>query len=403
MLDIHFFRQINTGDYPDGWQQELASKWPISQLSVERVPNIVLNELVIPPRAGIGPVKVDSLQSYFEQTGLKFDGEQLAIGQLNRALQTAAGRAGRTRLYYANIYGVKAGGQAGNFAGVGGARSVNLLHHELGHALSLPHWGNSARYPYKGDMFGIRAPNSFRQTHAGPIWAYDQVTRTFIPPTRQPNSINPNQDLGAYKKDPMQGGGSGDQEEGFLMRHFSDFSLQQMRNYLERHIVVWNPELLTFASWDNVSSTYSKAVSNNDFQFPVKRDVDVISVLASISASAPEVNMVYPAIGPYKADLIRLLDPRVAQDRQAGQSAFCPALGCDISVRVMQANEVKIYMLPAAWEPGVHVRNRRALLAAAINLPASDGEVSNIDLLLTPDAQVNGLPIQPQVLDNWQR
>jgi len=24
MLDIHFFRQINTGDYPDGWQQELA-------------------------------------------------------------------------------------------------------------------------------------------------------------------------------------------------------------------------------------------------------------------------------------------------------------------------------------------------------------------------------------------
>ena len=40
--------------------------------------------------------------------------------------------------------------------------------------------------------------------------------------------------VGTYKVDPMQGGGTGWQEPAYLMNHFSDYSVNQMRNYLQR-------------------------------------------------------------------------------------------------------------------------------------------------------------------------
>ena len=151
-----------------------------------------------------------------------------------------------------NIYGANAGGQAGGFAGVGNGTSAGILHHELGHALSLPHWGDSATYPYKGDMHGILAPDDYNGTHAGPVWGYDLRTQTFIPPTVQPGNVS-NKPLGTYKVDPMQGGGTGWQEPPFLMNHFSDYSVFKMREYLHGHVLVWNPSLNSYASWNQTS------------------------------------------------------------------------------------------------------------------------------------------------------
>jgi hypothetical protein len=37
----------------------------------------------------------------------------------------------------------------------------------------------------------------------------------------------------------------------------------------------------------------------------------------------------------------------------------------------------------------------------AINVPVSDGVVTQIRLLLTPEAQVNGVAANAQVLDEW--
>lgn len=87
---------------------------------------------------------------------------------------------------------------------MGNGTSAGILHLELGHALSLPHWGGNASYPCKGDMHGILAPDNFNETHAGPVWGYDLRTRTLIAPTVQPGNVG-NRPTGTYKTDPMEG------------------------------------------------------------------------------------------------------------------------------------------------------------------------------------------------------
>ncbi len=402
MFDIHYFAPA-TGDYKAGWLQELESKWPVRTLHLQRVPNIIFKELVIPPRADVKApaVRVASREDYKTKTGLNFDGEQAAALQWNGALKAAAGTSGRLRLYYTNIYGVHAGGQAGGFAGVGGVGNLGILHHELGHALSLPHWGDAAAYPYKGDMFGIPAPEVYNGTHAGPTWAFDIPSRSFIPPTVQTTSGR--WVAGTYKADPMQGGGTGDEEPKYLFRHFSDYSVRQMQNYLQNHVVIWNSGLNSYAGWNAATGNYDKVVANNGVQFPVVRDAQVISVMAGVSSVTPEANLVYPPIGPYKAGLITLFDPSVVADRAKAASIFCPTEGCDVSLRITQGGKVKTYMLAIPIVPTADPLTGASFRTRAINLPAADGEVIRIDLLSTPDAEKAGLPNTPVVLDTWQK
>ncbi len=401
MFDVEYFTNTS-GDYPAGTFDEVEAKWPVAELEIRRIPDVVFPELVIPPRPDVGTtaVRVSSPADYLAQTGLNFDGEQAAALAWNGALKRAAGRSGRISLYYTNIYGVNAGGQAGGFAGVGNGTAHGIFHHELGHALSLPHWGGVARYPYRGDMYGISAPEVFDDVHVGPVWGYDMRTNTFIPPTVQPGNVG-GRPVGTYKVDPMQGGGTGSQEPEFLLNHFSDFSVFEMRQYLHSHVLIWNPSLNSYASWNQTAGAYTNPVSNNGVQFPIERDAQVISVMASISGANPDVNMVYPPIGPYTAGLIKLFDPRDASDRAEAAAIFAPAGGCDLSLRVIQGGVEKIYMLAAPWEPGASPFAGSSLKTEAINLPASDGPVTLAELLLTPDAQINGLPENPEVLYTW--
>ncbi|NNM31063.1 MAG: hypothetical protein HKO57_16200, partial [Akkermansiaceae bacterium] len=400
MFDVQYFSDTN-GDYPAGTLDELEAKWPVAELEVRRIPHVVFPELVIPPRAGVPAARVTSRADYQSQTGISFDGEQAAALAWNGALKRAAGRSGRISLYYTNIYGVGAGGQAGGFAGVGNGTAHGILHHELGHALSLPHWGDNGSYPYKGDMHGISAPAIYNDTHAGPTWAFDLPSQTFIPATVQPGNAG-GKPTGTYKADPMQGGGTGFQEPPFLLNHFSDYSMNQMRNYLEGHVLVWDDVAGQYGSWNQAAGDYSNYVSNNGVQYPLERDVQVVSVLASISGANPDVNMVYPPIGPFSGGLIRLFDPTSASDRaDAISTGFAPGNGCDVSLRIQQGGVEKIYMLAAPWEPGLDPLAGSSLKTEALNLPAADGEVTRVELLLTPDAEVNGLPADPEVLYTW--
>jgi hypothetical protein len=401
MFDVNYFSDV-TGDYPAGTFDELEAKWPVADLVIRRVPDVIFRELVIPPRPDVSAqaARIKSPADYQDQTGLSFDGEQAAALVWNSALKRASGRSGRTSLYYCNIYGANAGGQAGGFAGVGNGTSAGIFHHELGHALSLPHWAGSTTYPYNGAMYGIE-PVAGNDYHAGPVWAYDHRFATFIPPTVQPGNVG-NKPTGTYKVDPMQGGGTGFQEPPFVLNHFSDYSMNQMRNYLHSHVLIWNQALNSYASWNQTAGAYTNTVSNNGVQYPLERDVQVISVMASISGAKPDVNMVYPPIGPYTAGLIRLFDPRVAADRTAAASTgYVPSGGCDLSLRLIQDGVEKIYMLAAPWEPTASPLSSGSLKTEAINLPAADGPVTQVELLLTPDAQINGLPTNPQVLAVW--
>jgi autotransporter-associated beta strand protein len=401
MTDVHYFAQAS-GDYPANTFAEIEAKWPAADLELRRLRNVVFRELVIPPRADVSAqaVRVRSKAEYQAQTGLGFDGEQAAALEWNGALKRAAGTSGRWSLYYLNVYNAAAGGQAGGFAGVGNGTSVGILHHELGHALSLPHWGDSAAYPYKGDMHGIQAPSNYNETHAGPAWGFDLRTKAFIPPTVQSGNVT-GKPVGTYKVDPMQGGGTGYQEPAYLMNHFSDYSVNQMRSYLNSHVVIWNPALNSYAQWNQTAGDYTTTVSNNGVQFPQQRDVQVISILASMSGAKPAVNMVYPPIGPYTSGLIRLFDPAVAADRTAANSIFSPTNGSDYCVRVVQGGVTKTYMLAASALTSPSLTSASSLETEAINLPAADGAVTRIELLSTPNAEDNGLPANPAVLYTW--
>jgi autotransporter-associated beta strand protein len=401
MFDVQYFADT-TGNYPSGAFAEVEAKWPVADLEVRRLGHVVFPELVIPPRQDVGTkaVRIKSKAEYFVQTGLNFDGEQSAALAWNGALKRAAGRSGRWSLYYLNVYNAFAGGQAGGFAGVGSGTNVGILHHELGHALSLPHWGDHAAYPYKGAMHGIPAPSNYNGTHAGPAWAFHLPTRAFIPPTVQANNVGGNT-AGTYKVDPMQGGGTGYQEPAYLLNHFSDYSVNQMRSYLQSHVVVWNAALNSWAAWNQTAGDYTTTVSNNGVQFPTTRDVSVISILASVSGANPAINMVYPPIGPYTSGLIRLFDPTVAADRTAAQSIFAPTNGCDYCVRVVQGGVTKTYMLAASNLSTADPFAESSLITEAVNLPASGGAVTKIELLSTPNVEDVGLPANPTVLSTW--
>jgi len=101
MIDVHYFAQAS-GDYPSGWNTELEAKWPVADLELRRLRNVVFSELVIPPRPDVGApaVRVKSKTDYTDQTGLPFDGEQAAALAWNGALKKAAGTAGRVSLYF---------------------------------------------------------------------------------------------------------------------------------------------------------------------------------------------------------------------------------------------------------------------------------------------------------------
>ncbi|MCX6857324.1 MAG: autotransporter-associated beta strand repeat-containing protein [Verrucomicrobia bacterium] len=405
MTDVHYFAR-NFSDYTSGTFAELEAKWPVADIELRRLNNAVFRELVIPPRSDVSAqaVRIKSKAEYQAQTGLAFDGEQAAALEWNGALKRAAGTAGRWSLYYLNVYNAFAGGQAGGFAGVGAGANIGIFHHELGHALSLPHWGDNGAYPYKGDMHGIQAPANYNETHAGPAWAFHQPTNAFIPPVTVTGNVG-GKPVGTYTVDPMQGGGTGYQPAGYLMNHFSDYSVNQMRNYMNGHVVVWNPTLNSgngsWAQWNQTAGAYTTAVSNNGVQYPTTRDVSVISIMATVSGSKPAINMVYPPVGPYTSGLIRLFDPAVTADRTAAQSIFSPTNGSDYCVRVVQGGVTKTYMLAASALTGQSLTTSASIETEAVNLPAADGAVTRIELLSTPNVEDVGLPATPTVLYAW--
>ncbi|WP_233246120.1 M66 family metalloprotease [Coraliomargarita sinensis] len=405
MFDVQYFADTDD-DYPSGWAEELEVKLPIKELDLRRVPHVVFPELVIPPwRDGPAPaVRISSTADYKDQTGMNihFESKLNAAREWNLALSAAAGRHGRVSVYYTNIYGTNSnGGKSFPLAGIGNGTEHGVMFHELGHTLGLPHWGNSSSYPYKGAMHGIDPPTINKEVHAGPTWGFDMRSMTFIPCTVQAGNVG-GQPTGTYKIDPMHGGGTGYQEPAFLFNHFSDYSSAEMMEFLEANYASWNESLGQFATWDPATSDYTDPLATPDgVNYPIERDVEVISLLASVSGPTPEACMVYPPIGPYTAGLIKRFDPTVEADRLEAQEIYSPSAGCDASLRVTQGGVVRTYLLRAEWLPFISPSSAAGLKTAAINLPASDGEVTRVELLLTPDADSQGLPDEPQVLHTW--
>lgn len=402
MFDVHCFGDIAGTPEGEEWKEELEAKWPTAGIDLRRE-KIVFPELTIPPRGGFKAIRLFELNDYWDSTGVKIDGEQLAAVQWKDALRDAAGIQKRREMFFVNYYGIPRarGGQAGvgGFGGVCKGTELGARSHELGHALNLLHAAEDQSYPYKGVMYGIQPPSVYKKVHVGPTWAYDYKKEAFISPIIS-KSTNYKGKIGQYKIEPMQGGGIGTQDEGFIFNHFSDYSVDKMRKFMQQHIIVWNGS--SYATWDTSTGAYTNEIANNEVNFPMERDVEVISVMAGVSSVTPQATLVYPPIGAYSSGYIRLFDPNVEADRIDADQIYCPDGGCDVSLSVVQGGITKVYMLPIDLDASLSPTDYKSYKTRAINLKAIDGTVSKVELMLTPDAEINGVSSAPTILYTWE-
>ncbi|HBK83790.1 MAG TPA: hypothetical protein DDZ41_09380, partial [Flavobacterium sp.] len=191
---------------------------------------------------------------------------------------------------------------------------------------------------------------------------------------------------------------------GYLYGHFSDYSVNQMRNYMESSLVKYDATAGEYRRWSNTTNSYSTTMANNGVTYPLQRDVQVISVMAGASSVTASTNIVYPPIGAYQGNLIRIFDATNSTDRTSASSLYCNAtFNCDYTLRVVQGGVTKNLILPIGFDPAIVDPTDAATFdTRAINLPASDGAVTSIQLLSTPNIDdAASFPGSPTVLASW--
>jgi hypothetical protein len=384
LLEFACFEEIYE-DFPEGWNQEFEARIPVSELQIKPL-RAFLPEIVLMPQDD-EPAK----RIYTEGESKK---AAATASRWMTALQDAAGTANATNMYYMAPSNLKLGmGRGADFHAVGYGGHIGYLGHEGGHALGLAHC-NQGFYPYDpGTYNGIVAEKQW----VGPNWGFCLWHEKFLPIVGWHD--------GVYKKTPMLGGGNGDnQEKWALLKHFSDFEVNKMKGKIDERVVVWNSSLNSWAKWNSGDNDYTTTVENDGVQYPIEGDVDVVSILASMSAVTAEANIIYPPIGPYNTGLIRLFDPRNADDRADIQNIYSEHVGgFDYTIKINQGGQEKYVMIPVEHDPGADPLDKFFFYTYAVNLLASDGEVSKVELLLTPDAEQNGLPTEETIITVWEK
>lgn len=386
MFDIHYFDYEDV-DYPEGYDEEIFVRRRLSELNIQRLKRILFKELIIPPRANNPAVRLTSTDEHMTKTGQPFNGKQLAAQQWYEALQDAGGQKRRTA-FFISIANVHSGGWAWDYAGMGSLRRFPVLNHELGHVLGVDDLPCEAGFPYVGQMYGRTKGNG--GFHGGPTWRFDPRIG-FVSPVLSDKTSTP----GEWKKDPMGGGGIGE-EPGEAIAQFSDYSVRKMQDYMERNVVEWSEEKQAYVKWNPYVGEFCDVVKNNGILFPVERDVEVYSILFSVSAVTDEGNFIYPVIGPYVSGLIDTFDPAIEEDRKRARKL--PLGSWDICLRIEQGGVTRTFLVPVAWRPDDDPLDLDSLQTRAVNVPVRDGEVTRAELLLTPEADVVGMPESPTVL-----
>ena len=405
MFDIHYFGMADV-EYPEGWVEELAVRWPVKALEVKKLKRIHFPEVIIPPRGTDTPaIRCTSTDDYEQQTGHACNGKQAAGLNWQKALRDAGGQK-HLALNLINIANVKAGGfaESKDFGGCGALGRFPVLHHELGHALDVEDLNEEVLYPYRGTMHGVEKTTAGGY-HIGPTWAFDarqgqpgsEEGKPLFLPSRIPgNTVR--EVPGEWKSSPVMGGGGPAPEPGIHLKFYSDWSVRTMLEYLEKWTVVWDEEKNTYMEWNGWHQVYMHPRKNDGVTFPIERDVEVYSVMVAVSAVKEDCNYIYPVIGPYVSGLIDIYDPRVEEDRVRARKIRSLIGQWDISLRITQGGKSKITMMPMHWTEDMSLQDSEAYQTRAINLPKRDGEIEKVELLLTPEAHINGLPKNPRVL-----
>ena len=405
MFDVHYFGLADV-EYPEGWAEELAVRWPVKGLEVQKIKNIHFPEVIIPPRGESTPaIRCSSTEDYEKQTGHEFNGKQGAALNWQKALRDAGGQK-HLALNLINIANVKAGGfaESKDFGGCGALGRFPVLHHELGHALDVEDLNEEVLYPYRGTMHGVEKTTAGGY-HIGPTWAFDPRTGQpgseknkplFLPSRIPDNTVR--EVPGEWKSSPVMGGGGPAPEPGIPLKFYSDWSVRKMLEYLEKWTVVWDKDKQTYMEWNGWHQVYMHPRKNDGVSYPVERDVEVYSVMVAISAIKEDCNFIYPVIGPYVSGLIDLFDPQIEEDRIKARKIRSLTGQWDITMRVVQGGKTKNIMMPIHWTEGMSPLDSDAYQTRAVNLPTRDGKIEKVEILLTPEAHINGLLENPCVL-----
>jgi len=401
MFDIHYFGYADR-DYPEDWATELAVKWPVKSFEVQKLKRILFPELIIPPHGKAPAIRCTSVEDYEKQAGKEFNGKQGAALIWQAALRDAGGQKHLT-MYLINIANVHAGGFAESrlFGGCGALGRFKVLHHELGHALDIEDLNEEVMYPYRGAMYDIECDGY----HTGPTWAFDP--RIGLPDSETGKPLlmspivpeNPQRGVpGQWKGSPCMGGGGPNEAPGLPLRTFSEWSSRKTKEFLEKWVVQWDEEKQCYMEWNGWHQVYLHKLKNDGITYPIERDVEVYSVMATVSAAKEDCNFIYPVIGPYKSGIIETFDPSVPEDREKVRRLTSVTGPWDISLRIVQGGKTKTIMMHMQWNEGTDPNDGDSYRTRAVNLPVRDGEIEKVELLLTPDAAINGMPDKPRVL-----
>lgn len=249
LADVLLFGDTNPEPRPALFGPELASKLPISRLTLQPLPYALsLPRLVIGPRTdSVSPFgdKVESAAmwvdskpqcaSWNKTAGTCRPQSRYAVWEavleLSLALQAANGLS-ETAFWYA-IEGVGShlntadGWWYEGPAALGDDFGLHFLH-EHGHALGVPHLGevtgarqkNPAgwKHPYVGE--NVRSDGQFYGGGYGRTFAWDPLDNALVPPTCP--------DTGLEKQEPVQRVGCTGVRPGRSMDHFSDITAYEL-------------------------------------------------------------------------------------------------------------------------------------------------------------------------------
>lgn len=441
---------------PQANRDEYFAKHPISKLNIQNhnLEKIIWSEIIVGPRQGRAAQKV----SYSEQQG---DGFAVMSAVLNilRGIRSANGEENTNNQIYAPLlmanqagkYVYPGGGLGGGSVTTGDHDYSGIFIHELGHGYGMPHAEdgfNNSEYPY--------AAGSLK----GSSWGFDLQRNLFLSPfipqtASSFKNCQSQRQLSAsgqcIKQDPMQSG-AGDQAKGDVYAMFSDFNAGVVQQYLEGTTTIkdgkrsfQNGKIIPdtksstgYSRWDSLDSAFvpveTKTVSNGIFgldnNLPTQRNVDVQTILVSVSLSSitekvdntsldyrdtleynPSTTYIYSPLA-YKGNLRRTIDPSNAAElasivpNTSQNSWYCLNSGCDYTLRVTFADSSQQLIAvqggfrtwfgtnldPKAGNPTDGTSYR----LFAVNVSGAK-KIGQIELLETPEVW-KGLPNNPTVV-----